>query len=125
MSIGPTMRGRVAGSTPRPVSGIWFGLPSMLLAMVMRLERSPTVVGANCTVIVQDAAGGSAPHDWPTMAKSPGLIPPRLTAPMDRSASPAFWRTTALGADAVPLFCDPKSTAPVLPLMTSTGEAIG
>ena len=85
------------------------GVPLALSTTKIVAVRVPTAVGMNSKVTVQTALIASVEAGWghvlPTMAKSPGLAPPRLMDVKLTVPVPVLVMLNDCVALAVPTFC--------------------
>src|SRR5579871_4585796 len=84
-----------AAALPVPLKLMVPGLPVALWAMVIEALRAPAACGVNTAEIEHELPAATelpAPQLPPPLAsaKSPGFVPPRVTAEMARAAEPVF-----------------------------------
>jgi hypothetical protein len=98
------------GVPPAPVKGTVCGLPVALSVMLTDPVRVPAAVGVNVTMMVQVPCGGTlsllAKHvlvGAGASAKSPALVPVRLTLVMLRAEVPVFVSVTVCWGLVVPI----------------------
>src|SRR2546423_10696667 len=99
-----TPAGDVGTKVLRETSVDVCGLSEALSATDSVADRAPWVVGRNCTCTEQALFGGRVLPLQPstTLAKSPALVPPTVTLPIESAAVPTLATVTVPGGAVLP-----------------------
>jgi len=104
-----TWEAMVSCAVPIPVIEIWVGAPPLRFTESV-VERDPTVVGANATVMVHEALTAMvAPHVVPWILKL--VLSALVTVTPVASSVPVLVMVMFLAADVVPTVCGENSNA--------------